>query len=153
MPVETRTIEPEGLPAWEAARRIGFHQPEPPPERAAGRAVQFASEIDFARTHGAFADGRVVATYRSFAKQLTVPGGFAAADAVTNVTVAPSHRRLGLLTQLMLADLSAARERGDAVAILVASEWPIYGRYGFGPAAEIVQIEIDTRAASFVRGG
>jgi predicted acetyltransferase len=39
------------------------------------------------------------------------------------------------------------------VAILVAAEWPIYGRYGFGPSAVNVEYEVDARAASFVDGG
>src|SRR3546814_4716560 len=32
------------------------------------------------------------------------------------------------------ARLAAARDSGMAMATLVAAEWPIYGRYGYGPA-------------------
>ena len=35
---------------------------------------------------------------------------------------------------MMSQDLAAAKERGDVVATLIAAEYPIYGRYGFGPA-------------------
>src|SRR5205807_506491 len=83
------------------------------------------------------------ATFRSFATPLTVPGGEVAADAITNITVSPTHRRRRLLSTMIEADLAAAAERGDPVAILVASEWPIYGRYGFGPAADIADYEVD----------
>jgi predicted acetyltransferase len=31
--------------------------------------------------------------------------------------------------------LRAARERGDALAILISAEWPIYGRFGYAPGA------------------
>jgi predicted acetyltransferase len=153
MAVETRPIERDELDAWEASVRVGFHLPELAPDDARARAAHFAGEIDFARTWGAFDGGRVVATFRSFATELTVPGGHVAADALTNVTVAPTHRRRGLLSTLMRDDLAAARDRGEAVAILIASEWPIYGRYGFGPATDIVEIELDARAAHFAVPG
>lgn len=105
-----------------------------------------AKNGELARTQGAFdsTTGRCVATFRSFAQRLTVPGGAAVpSNAVTNVTVLPTHRRQGLLTRMMAADLAAARERGDVVATLVAAEYPIYGRYGFGPASHTCEWEID----------
>ena len=153
MAVEIRTVEREELPRWLDAMRLGFHQGPAPAREVEPRAEHFALDTDFSRLHGAFDDGRVVATFRSYATELTVPGGAVRADAVTNVTVAPTHRRRGLLSTLMHADLAAARERGEAVAILVASEWPIYGRYGFGPAAEIAEYEIDATAAAFANPG
>ena len=55
-------------------------------------------------------------------------------DALTNVTVAATHRRRGLMTQMLAGSLRAARARGDAVSILIAAEWPIYGRFGYAPA-------------------
>jgi predicted acetyltransferase len=53
---------------------------------------------------------------------------------------------------MMREDLREDAERGEAAAILIASEYPIYGRYGFGPAVERVTWEIDARAR-FVRPG
>jgi predicted acetyltransferase len=55
-------------------------------------------------------------------------------DAVTNVTVAGTHRRRGLMRRMLGGSLRAARERGDALSILIAAEWPIYGRFGYAPA-------------------
>src|SRR3954447_19307514 len=153
MTVEIRPIDPAELEAWESAMRVGFHQPEPKPDDARARAEHFAGEMDWPRAHGAFDGGRVVATFRSYATELTVPGGVVTADAVTNVTVAPTHRRRGILSTLMRDDLAAAGARGEPVAILVASEWPIYGRYGFGPAVDIVEIELDARLARFAMPG
>jgi predicted acetyltransferase len=153
MTVDIRTIERHELGAWEASMRVGFHQPEPKPDEARARDEQFAGEMDWSRSFGAFDGGRVVATFRSFATELTVPGGSLVADAITNVTVAPTHRRRGILSTLMRDDLAAAAGRGEAVAILVASEWPIYGRYGFGPAVDIVEVEVDARAARFAVPG
>ncbi len=45
---------------------------------------------------------------------------------------------------MMGQDLAAAAERGDAVSILIASEWRIYGRYGFGVATEAAEWTVDT---------
>src|SRR3954462_10263924 len=153
MAVEIRTVEQDELPRWLASMRAGYHQPEPPQAETAARAAHFALDTDFSRLHGAFDDGRVVATFRSYGTELTVPGCAVRADAVTNVTVAPSHRRRGLLSSLMNADLAGAGARGGAVAILGASEWPIYARHAFVPAAYIVKYGSDTTPAVFVQRG
>ncbi|MGC5411827.1 GNAT family N-acetyltransferase, partial [Streptomyces sp. DT225] len=82
--------------------------------------------------------------FRSFAQELTVVGGATVpTDAVTNVSVSPTRRRRGLLTRLMADDLAEAKERGDVAATLIAAEYPIYGRYGFGPAAWTTVWEVD----------
>ena len=47
--------------------------------------------------------------------RFTVPGpGAVDAAALTNVTVAPDHRRQGLLTEMITADLRASADRGRA---------------------------------------
>ncbi len=91
------------------------------------------------RSWGVRDRGRWVATLRSEARTLTLPGGDGpcaelAVDAVTNVTVSATHRRRGLMSRMLEDSLRAARERGDAVSILIAAEWPIYGRFGYAPA-------------------
>src|SRR4051812_30410550 len=107
MAVEIRTVEREELPEWLAAQRVGFHPPQPPPPQPQPPAANFAADTDFRRLHGAFDSGRVVATFRSYATELTVPGGRVRADAITNITVAATHRRQGLLSSMMHADLAA----------------------------------------------
>lgn len=100
------------------------------------------------RLSGAFDGDRLVATYRSWDWGLTVPGGGTTrADAVSSVTVLPTHRRRGALTRLITSDLAAARERGVPVAVLVASEASIYARFGFGPATETASWRLDVRSA------
>jgi predicted acetyltransferase len=94
---------------------------------------------DPTRAWGARTDDRWVATLRTEARRLTVPGAGGdtrelEVDALTNVTVAATHRRRGLLRRMLEASLRAARDRGDALSILIAAEWPIYGRYGYAPA-------------------
>ena len=91
------------------------------------------------RAWGARDRGRWVATLRTEARTLTVPGPDQAtrdlrADALTNVTVSATHRRQGLMSRMLGGSLAAARDRGDAVSILISAEWPIYGRFGYAPA-------------------
>ncbi|MFJ3642766.1 GNAT family N-acetyltransferase [Streptomyces sp. NPDC090108] len=155
---DVRAVTEDDFEDWQRALRTGFLR-EPvltAEERAAGRR-QFVP----GRLLGAFDGGRCVATFRSFAQEVTAVGGaFVAADAVSNVTVSPTHRRRGLLTQMMGRDLAAARERGDVVATLIAAEYPIYGRYGFGPATwtrewtvEVTRSGLDPRWSGPAGGG
>jgi len=89
-------------------------------------------------------DGDVpVGTTASFAFRLTVPGGELGAGGVTWVGVLPSHRRRGILTQMMRRQLDDLRDLGEPLAILWASEAAIYGRFGYGISAPTVQMDAD----------
>lgn len=68
---------------------------------------------------------------------------------VTAVGVHPTHRRRGFLRQLMSAMHEDARQRGEALAGLEASESVIYGRFGYGLAANLAKYSIDSRASQF----
>ncbi len=132
MTAEIRTLAEADVAAWVRAAFTGFHNPAGfSPEEPASR----RPEYDLSRTRGAFDGDRCVATFRSMARELTVPGGATLpADAITNVSTVATHRRRGLASRMMAADLADAKARGEAVAILIAAEYPIYGRFGFGPA-------------------
>ncbi|MFD4917462.1 GNAT family N-acetyltransferase [Streptomyces virginiae] len=143
MSADVRPIAESELPAWVRTVHTGFLTTSRVTE---ADIAQRAKYTDFSRTYGAFdADsGRCVAALRSFPQELTVPGGAAVrAAAVSSVGVLPTHRRQGLLTRMMAAEFAAAEARGDALATLIAAEYPIYGRYGFGPATSLVEWEID----------
>jgi predicted acetyltransferase len=84
--------------------------------------------------------GRWVATLATEPQRLTIPAGATgtrdiAADGLTAVTVNATHRRRGLLTRMITESLDEAKQRGDAVSILIAAEWAIYGRFGYAPAS------------------
>ena len=83
----------------------------------------------------AYDEGRPVGLTGSYPFDLTVPGGTVSAAGVTWVGVLPSHRRRGILRELMRRQLEDVRARGEPVAILWASEAAIYGRFGYGIAA------------------
>jgi predicted acetyltransferase len=138
MGLEVRTLEAADLPGWLRAVNTGFlRAPTVSDEEVEVR----RQEIDLSRTQGAYDAGRCVATFRSMPREVTVPGGaLLDTDAITNVTVTATHRRRGLATRLMANDLRAAKEeRGEALAILIAAEYPIYGRFGFGPATSYTE--------------
>jgi len=86
----------------------------------------------------------IVATAGAFSFELTLPGLSAApAAGVSYVGVQPTHRRLGLLRAMMRRQLDDVRYRGEALAVLTASEGGIYGRFGYGPATFVATYEID----------
>jgi predicted acetyltransferase len=68
---------------------------------------------------------------------------------VSAVGVHPTHRRRGFLRQLMRVMHDDARERGEAIAGLEASESIIYGRFGYGLAANLAEYSIDSRFSAF----
>lgn len=90
---------------------------------------------------------RIVGTLGCFDLDMTVPDGSIPCAGTTRVTVAPTHRRQGVLRSLMEAHLTEAVEHGDVIAALWASDSAIYGRFGFGVAVESFAIDLDrTRA-------
>jgi predicted acetyltransferase len=95
----------------------------------------------------AYDDGRPVGTTGAYPFRLTIPGGELAAGGVTWVGVVPSHRRRGVLTQMMRTQLDDLHERGEPLAILWASEAAIYGRFGYGIA--VPELNIDAERARF----
>jgi predicted acetyltransferase len=139
--IDVRPITEPELADWLRAVNTGFlRAPTVPDDHLEARRAQF----EHGRFLGAFDGNRCVATFRSFDQQLTAVGGAAVpADAISGVTVTATHRRRGLLTRMMAQDLAAAKDRGDVVATLIAAEYPIYGRYGFGPATWMTEWTID----------
>jgi predicted acetyltransferase len=90
-----------------------------------------------------------VATAGAFTFQLTIPGGELPAAGVTVVGVLPSHRRRGILTQMMREQIDDVRSREEPLAILWASEASIYGRFGYGLATKAAKITLDRDRAVF----
>ncbi|MGH9078538.1 MAG: GNAT family N-acetyltransferase [Acidimicrobiales bacterium] len=68
---------------------------------------------------------------------------------VSAVGVHPTHRRQGFLRELMAAMHDDARAQGEAIAGLEASESVIYGRFGYGLAADFAEYSIDSQASAF----
>jgi predicted acetyltransferase len=90
-----------------------------------------------------------VAAAGAFSFRLTIPGGELPAAGVTAVGVLPSHRRRGILTQMMREQIDDVRGREEPLAILWASEASIYGRFGYGLATKAAKISMDRDRAVF----
>ncbi len=136
-----RTVGEAEFADWVRAKKTGFLNPPVVSDEEVTIRLR-AFEPD--RTWGAFDGGRCVATYHTFAQEVTAVGGAAVpTSAVSGVTVSPTHRRRGLLGRMMAEGLADARRRGDVLASLIAAEYPIYGRYGFGPATWSTVWEVD----------
>jgi predicted acetyltransferase len=129
---------------------FAFDLPEDEDERSGWLdRIQTIFEPD--RTRCAFEGDRLVGTLGAFSLALAVPGGTAPCAGTTMVTVQTSHRRRGILRQMMDAHLDEADERGDILAGLWASDSAIYRRFGFGMASIDTTITIDRAHVAFGR--
>jgi predicted acetyltransferase len=101
------------------------------------------------RAHGVFDGDELIGGGAVQTREMTVPGnGPQPVAAVTSVGVKPGHRRRGVLTGVMRAQLHGLHEQGrEAVAALWASEAAIYGRFGYGLAAEFTRLSVPKGAA------
>lgn len=106
------------------------------------RSERFGRVLPLERMHAAFDGDRIVGGAGAFPFQLTVPGGVVACGGVTVVGVLPTHRRRGVLTAMMRAQLEDIRRRGEPVAALWASEEVIYRRFGYGMASLAGEVAI-----------
>jgi predicted acetyltransferase len=103
---------------------------------------RFRSYLPLGRMHAAFDGKQAVGGAGAFDYEVSVPGGSVACAGVTVVGVYPTHRRRGILSAMMRAQLDDAHERGDPIAMLWASDERIYGRYGYGLASLIGEISL-----------
>jgi predicted acetyltransferase len=111
---------------------------------------RFAQWIDVERMHAARDGDRIVGGAGAFTFRMSVPGGGSVpAAGVTVVGVLPTHRRRGVLTAMMKAQLDDCRARGEVLAYLWASEATIYPRFGYGLASRIGSLSLARDRARF----
>lgn len=109
--------------------------------------------LEKGRTFGAFIDGALVGTVDATSGFLVLPGGERVPHAgVTHIGVLPTHTRRGVVTSLVRLQLQDARDRGEVVASLRASEATIYGRFGYGIASTSTTLDVDVRRATLRAG-
>ena len=104
------------------------------------------------RNFAAFDGPDIVGTAGAFTMPMTIPGGQLVIGYPTLVGVLPTHRRRGIASGLMRSLLDDARERGELLSVLYASEGGIYGRFGFGLGTIGLSFRIETARSAFVRG-
>ncbi|HXG26125.1 MAG TPA: GNAT family N-acetyltransferase [Candidatus Binatia bacterium] len=147
-PPVIRPVRDDELVAWFSAFSTAFYIWASDPQASAAARRE---HLDLQRTIGAFEGDTIVGTFRSFPTKLTLPGN-ARLDvgAVSAVSVRPTHRRRGTLSRMIAYDVDRAVAAGEAASILIASEWPIYGRFGFGPATWQATWTLRTKIARFL---
>ena len=140
--LEVRVIRDDEVEAFRDCVMTTFgDDPEIDPNGAARTRALVAP----GRAWAAFDRGTIVATAGTAAFTVGVPGGALAMAGLTAAAVRPTHRRRGLLRELIRLHLADARAHGEPLSGLWASEATIYGRFGYGVAAELDALRIDTR--------
>ena len=87
------------------------------------------------RTLAAFDGDELVATSVSHAFQITVPGGELPLSGIAWIAVQPTHRRRGIMTNMMHKHLLSSHERGECLSGLWSTGGDIYARYGYAISA------------------
>ena len=147
MTIEIRRLRPDELGESVEALTAAFLERPNVDEVVA----ELRPRLDLERTWVAHDGDRLCGTFRSWPTEITVPGGARLpAAAVSGVTVLPTHRRRGILRGMVAAEHAAIRERGEVMALLHAAEYPIYGRFGYGPGTLEATWTLDTRSATVI---
>lgn len=148
MTYPVRAIDTGEYPAFHSVAEIAFHSSLPAADSIRHELLTFEP----GRSLAAFDGPAIVGTACSYSFLLTVPGAAVPAAGVSAVSVLPSHRRRGILTALMRRQLDDVRERGEALAVLFASEAGIYRRFGYGAAAQAATFTIGRREGTLIAG-
>jgi predicted acetyltransferase len=145
------TSDADAFGGWFHASARGFHDTRPTQQAIDAQ----RKGLEFERAVGVWDDASPdpiipVATVASWPAELSVPGETSVPGwAISDVTVAPTHRRKGIARALLEGELRTAHELGLPLAMLTVSEATIYGRFGFAPAAMAATWRINTRRASW----
>ncbi|MGH6656871.1 MAG: GNAT family N-acetyltransferase [Actinocrinis sp.] len=142
MPTEVsapRALTADDLDAFCELDEITFiTQPRGPAELQVERSL-----LELDRAIGVFDGPDIVGGAAIYSFEMTVPGGRVPMAGVSWVSVLPTHRRRGILSSMMRYQLHELHETGgEALAGLTASEPPIYGRFGYGPATKAANLTV-----------
>ncbi|QTE30454.1 GNAT family N-acetyltransferase [Pengzhenrongella sicca] len=139
---------PVDLPAARRADVLAVDRSAFPASPIPDDAAPFPVPLDWTRTTGLeHADGTLAAIHSSYPFSLPVPGAVTACAGLTWVGVRPDHRRRGLLTAMIASHFDRSLARGEAVSALFAAEPAIYGRFGYGSAADDLHVTLGRGAA------
>jgi predicted acetyltransferase len=153
--VVVRKVQPEEAEAFVHSVRVPFLYPPTGEEDDKAADERRINAIETDRAWVADDRGRFVGNSCIYSLDVTVPAApgrlspVVAMAGVSAVGVHPTHRRKGILRRLMVEMIEDARQHGEPVAGLVASESVIYGRFGFGHATDCAETEIDSRESRF----
>ena len=144
MSIEYRLVDEDELQAASEVQSLAFGGHFEP-----SRLPQAREWFELGDYLGAFDGPDLVGVTERFPFDMSVPGGRVSTACIGGVSVLPSHRRRGILTGMMKRHLAAAHDRGLAVSTLGSTEGPIYGRFGYGIAAEHESWKIERHRTAF----
>lgn len=149
MDVTYRAVRRDEIAAFRAAilRVFGMDWPASDDEDE-----RYVSLLPPERTLAAFDGSSIVGTSGTFGVEMSIPGSSIPVAALTMVTVAHTHRRRGILRTMMQHHVESAESRGDLLSVLWASEAAIYGRFGYGIAAEHDAATVEARGLDIPLG-
>jgi len=144
--IDVKTLGDDEYRAAHTVFRGAMHHP--PADDAGWERVK--PSFRAGRAFGAYVGGNLVGTTMSMHMPMTVPGGgMLPSAAVTRVGVRADHTRRGALTAVMREQLTALAAAGEPLASLRASEYAIYGRFGYGVASRGRHVEIEPKHGRF----
>jgi predicted acetyltransferase len=126
--ITLRAPGPDEIRAFSDPLAVAFSE-----EFAPGELDSYGALFELDRAINAFDGEQRVGAGGAYTFRLTAPGGGeVGAAGITAIGVIPSHRRRGILRRIMAWLHDQALDRGEAVAVLWASEGAIYQRFGYG---------------------
>ena len=149
MDLEIRRVRPDDLEAYIGSTRRVFGDPM---DEESVRLEASFSERAKSRATAAIDRGDVVGTLTCHYYDMNVPGGRLSLAGVSDVTTRATHRRRGVMSRLMDRALNDAKEEGQPLAALWASESNIYGRFGFGMAMLQENWTLERKDTAFALG-
>jgi len=147
MAVEFRPARPEEMDEYAYSGRIGFGRSTAPADMERDRVER---PIRPEWTLCAFEDGVLAAKMAMLPFTISWNGRWIPCGGVTAVTTLPTHRRRGLVGELMRRSMAVMREAGQPVAMLWATMSAIYQRFGYGNAFTNLLYDFDARRVAFV---
>jgi predicted acetyltransferase len=137
--IEYGPLAPDTADALRDLEAVSFHFSYQDEEWA-----REAGDLEPDRSEVARDGGQLVGHTSAYSLRVAVPGADATPVAgVTWVSVALTHRRRGVMRELMLRQLTALHEQQrEPVAALWASEAAIYGRFGYGLASRKASVAV-----------
>jgi len=143
-----RTIGAHELDAWAHMITTTYGQ-----DWYEGGLRNAASSIEPERTIAAYDGEEIVGGASIYGRVMTIPGAATPVAGITLVAVLPTHRRRGILTAMMRKQLTDLHESGgEPIAALNAAEATIYGRFGYGVASHVAEIQGDKKSMALRPG-
>ncbi len=98
--------------------------------------------LDDDRNFFAWDGDQIVGMCANFTLNTSTPGGSLPTAGVTFIAVRPTHRRRGVMTQMLDTLHADGIARHEPIAALWAADAAIYGRFGYGLATQRLAVEI-----------